>query len=121
MAVEIHQAVAIEVSRDSPESGRRGTGQAGPSGDILKRAVPEVAKQAIFLRRPGEGPAVVQRSVGQKAAAMSSDQESVVVTDVEVEPSVAIEVEEDRRHAPPPVVHACFEGHVDEGPIAVVS
>ena len=90
--------------------------------DVGERPVTAVAVKPVRRGRERARPAVVPFP----GTAEAGDRRRVevvveVVADVQIEPAVAVEVGERRRHAPPGVSGARLAGDVGEGPVAVVA
>ena len=120
---DVDPPVVVEVGGHHPHPLPHEGGDAGRSARVLERPVAPVpeedARLALEPQDRAEGVAVDQLA-GVAAGAGLRRVELEVVRDEEVEPAVAVVVEEGRAAAPEPVVDTGPRGHVAETAAALV-
>ena len=119
--VDVDPSIAVEVGGGDAQRGTELGGHARGDRHVAERAVPIVAKQ---MARPGAiraGRAVVALTGDAVADDVPGDRVVEILTHEQVQPAVAIDVHERRRHAPTRIGRAARGGDVGERAVAVVS
>ena len=114
--VEIEPAVVVGVESQHAEPGSLLRADPGARGDVLERAVAAIAVQTVGDRRVRRGPAVVGRAARHAADLVDLEAEVEVVGDEEVEPAVAVVVQEDADTLQRGIADAALGGDVGEVP-----
>ena len=117
--VHVLPAVAVQVCTQDTQAGPGHVCDAAVRRHVAEPAVTQVAIEFVRGRRHPLRSAVI-RATGEVVAVGRTGVEDVV-GDVEVEPSVAVVVEETRRHRPHLVVDAGRFGDVGERGVTVVA
>ncbi len=119
--VEIGPAIEVEVGRSDTQASPRLDSDAGLDRDILEGSIAAIAKQTIVSRRIGIRIAVVGGAHRVQAVAPLLDAEVDVVRDVEIQPSIAIEVHKAGADAPTLVIATRNLGDIGEGAVPIVA
>src|SRR6516162_2291904 len=88
---------------------------------ILESTVTPIAKQAIGEGFEGQRTAIIDRAARGEAGFQVSKAEIHIVADEEIEPAIAVKIDEGGTAAPPENVGAALRSDIGEGAIAVVA
>ena len=119
--VQILPPVAVEVGRDHPQRRPVLPAPQRVGRHVREPPVPAVAQQPVRHRHVALRPAVVLLAGAVEALDQVVETRVDVVADVQVQPAVAVVVDEGGRDAPAPIIRACSRGHVRERAVAVVA
>ena len=119
--VEVGPAVAVEVVRHDAQRAAVRRRQAGSLRDVLEAPVAAVVQQPVGLRLVAGRSAVVAHGRAGPAVLVEREREADVVADEEVQPAVAVHVEEGGRRAEAAVARAGRGRHVRERAVAGVA
>lgn len=119
--VEVEPAVPVVVERNHPEARAGGGGDPALEADVFEAAAAEVAEQRVGHRPKGVGSTIIAPARSGEAGRGLVETVVEVVGDVEVEPAVAVVIEEAGRRAPAGVPDASRRRDVFEAAVAPVA
>ena len=115
------QPSPLKSAVETPSAGPYGAADERRARHVLERAVAAVVIQPVRLRAIAVRRAVVVLPGHRQAVDVAVDAVEQVVADEEIEPAVAVVVDERRRHAPAVgIADAGLRGDVGERAVAVV-
>ena len=118
--VNVRPAVPVEIGANDPETGPDSRADSSRFGDIFKRSITAVVKQArryrlVHLRR-----AIVPLTGGCIAVLVSLYCEIQIIRNKKVKAPVAVIVNPSRARAPARVINTSLRRHIGEGAVAIV-
>ena len=119
--VHVEPAVVVEVAGYHAQRRRGSLLEQRLRADVLEGAVAPAVQQGVGSQRVRQRTAVLVRPGGRGALLVQGDAPLRVVADEQIEPAVAVVVEERSGRAPLPVIAAALGGHVGEGTASVVA
>src|SRR5215469_8452348 len=118
---DIGPAIAVEVGAYHSQGAIELTADSGTYRYVLEGAVAAVAKEAVCKWFERQWPAVVQRAARSKTLFQVRETEVDIVADEEIQPAVAVKINEGGAGAPTGSVGAALRGDIGKRAIAVVT